>query len=152
MQLPPGRYRLLVDDATIEAKTDLESIAIEVSGQVNWTGPVAELDVTLVPPPQAGKGQSYCSPPRFAFNGGRVAAMRIQADAGSLDFDRLSEVVDIELQAAPDVGLTVGKVADIARIKVLPLAVKPGTHASAGDDAREPCVAAVRAAALAAMD
>lgn len=153
MQLPPGRYRLLADDAAILAQSELESIAIEVSGQVNWTGPVAELDVTLVPQPQAGnKDQSYCSPPRFAFNGGRVAALRIQANAGNLDFERLSEVGSIELQTSPDVGLTVGKVADIARIKVLSLVVKSGTHASTDDDARETCSAAMRAAALAEMD
>lgn len=152
MQLPPGRYRLLADDVAILAQSELESFAIEVSGQVNWTGPVAELAVSLLPPPLAGKGEPYCSPPRFAFHGGRVGVLRIQANAGSLDLDRLSEVGSIELRATPEVGLTVSKAADIARIELLPLAAAPGAHAPTGDDARGTCAAAVRAAALAAMD
>ena len=152
MQLPPGRYRLLAGDVAIQSQSDLESLAIEVSGQTSWTGPVAELEVSLPPQPKVGEGKSYCSPPQFAFNGGRVDKLRVQAGAGSIDFNRLSDVGSIEVHAAPDVGLTVGKAADIARIKVLPLAATSGINATAGDAARGVCDAALRAAAFAEVD
>jgi hypothetical protein len=153
MQLPPGRYRLLAGDVTILAQSDLESITLEVNGQVSWAGPVDALDVTLVPPPRTGKGDYPCSPPRFAFNGGRVRSLRIQAGAGSLNFDHLSEVGSIEVEAAQDVGLEVDKAADIARIKVLPLtAAAAAANAPADGDARDTCAGATNAAALAAMD
>ncbi|HSD16402.1 MAG TPA: hypothetical protein VLC71_03960 [Thermomonas sp.] len=152
MQLPPGRYRLLVDDVAILAQSDLESVAIDAHGRISWSGPVAELDVTLVPPPRTRKGGYPCSPPHFAFDGGRLRSLRIQAGAGSLDFDDVSEVGDIEVQAAADVRLQVAQAADIARIKVLPLAATPAVAADAPGDARHTCGGAARAAALAAMD
>lgn len=151
MHLPPGRYRLLVGDAEIIAQSDLQAITIEAYGSVSWAGPVAELDVKLVSPPRT-RDESHCSPPRFGFRGGRLRSMRIQAGAGHLSFDHLSEVGSIEVHAAQEVGLEVDKAADIARITVLPLERNADVNSASDSDVREACAGAARAAALAAME
>lgn len=144
LHLPPGRYRLLLRDASVLARSDIEFLALEASGQVYWKGPADALDVVLVRPRPA-KGVGRCEQSQFMFLGGRVHDLRIRARAGNLNFGDLSEVGSIEVQAAGHVGLTVDKANDIARLRVLPL-----SSAQAGDQ-REACADPARAAASAAI-
>lgn len=145
LQLPPGRYRLLLRDASVLAQSEITSITLEVHGQVYWTGPAEVLDVALAMS-QPDKAAGYCTPPSFSLLGGRVHGLRIHAAVGGLNFKDLSEVGSIEVQAGQDVPLSVDKAADISRIKVLPLAATT----SAGT--RDACIEAARAAANAMVD
>lgn len=153
LYLPPGRYRLLLRDVSVLAKSGVESIELEVNGLVRWTGPADALVIRLAMP-RPGEGASTCEAPQFAFEGGRVRSLRIQASVGELAFDHMSDVGSIEVRAAENVGLKVGKVADIARIKLLPLASTPAAANAAAPisgETREACASAARAAAMAAM-
>lgn len=122
MHLPPGRYRLLARNTDIVAQSEVESFVLESDGRIGWKGPAQALQVQLIQPErQPGKAEWH-PPPSFSFNGGRVGALRIRAEKGDISLGDLSQVGSIEIFAAPDVSLTVSHVADLARVRVMPLA------------------------------
>ncbi len=123
LYLPPGSYRLLLDDAEVEAKSGASAVALEVHGSVGWKGAVDVLEIMLVVP-SATKGESHCGTQQFTYSKGRVRHLRVQAEGGRLEFGDLSDVGGIDVQAAPDVGVNVARAADLARIKVVPLTGK----------------------------
>lgn len=118
--LPPGHYRLMVNNVEIKAQGEVGAVAIDAYGDVGWKGDATALEVRL--PAVQGTPSGYCGVSRFNYRGGQVQQLRVLAGGGALEFEDMRRIGATEVQAAAEVSIRVDRAMDLARIKLLPLA------------------------------
>lgn len=138
LRVPARVTRLSGHRLSVRAEARVPSLRL-TSSQATWQGDAGMLDVRmrtgLLPECTDGREKRSSS---FGFVGGAVPSLRIRVEQGVVRLGDLSRVASIELHAGPDVRLDVSRLADLQRIRIVPLETMPATASAAGPTTRIP--------------
>jgi hypothetical protein len=117
LQMPPTLAGISGRVLGIKARTAVGALRIETS-DLDWEGDAEALDIHARDWPDQSP-QVCTNVPEVAFEGGKVARLRISIERGAVYLGDLSQVGLVEVHAGPGVGLQVGRIDDLPRIKLL---------------------------------
>jgi hypothetical protein len=130
LDLPPTLASLSGRHLDIKALASVGTLRIDAV-DLRWQGDAQALDIRAQAAP-AKSPQDCPALPNVIFEAGRVAQLRISIERGEVYLRDLSQVGRIEVHAAPEVSLRVGRIDDLPRIKLLPFDGEPTPPPAAG--------------------
>lgn len=119
---PLSLKRVHGNDLSVSALQPAGTLRLEGSS-VRWNKGTADmLDVHLHTSPR-GCTQSSSTSPAFTFEHGKINLLRIHAHTGTVIFEYIDQVGDIELHAGPSVRVQ-ARHTDLPRIRIVPLDIR----------------------------
>jgi hypothetical protein len=123
LDITPGVTGLSGRELDIEAVASAGVLHIE-SADLDWVGDAQVLDIRARTWPVDPQAQCR-NVPTLKFKSGKVGRLRLSIERGAVWLGDLSGVGQIELHAGPGVGLHLGRVEDLPRIKTHPFDAEP---------------------------
>ncbi|MCR6664276.1 MAG: hypothetical protein NVV60_14275 [Luteimonas sp.] len=150
LRVPARAQRLSGKSLSLHAEAKVGTLRVEAV-DMTWNGDVEALDVQLQPGRTQRCGERQIRPGSSAeLEKGKVGRLRISIERGRVRLGSGLQFGEAEIHAGPEVRLDVGRIGDLARIRVLPFDGEPSTPGEEIPAAEAASVEAAEAAMVAA--